>query len=79
MEIKRVLEENNLARNRKKRKFGEDELDNASSPSNLTDDVANSDAADLDFREYAEILIRQAQISQQEDEHEDRLNPPLVP
>ena len=57
MEIKRVLEENNLARNRKKRKFGEDKSDNASSPSNLTDNVADSDATDLDFREYAEITF----------------------
>jgi len=76
MEIKRVLEENGLARNRKKRKFGGDELVEAS-PSTLTDDV-DSDAADLDFRGYAENLIRQAQISRQEDEREDHPIPPPV-
>lgn len=68
-----MLDDNGLARTRKKRKFGED--DNVASPSNLTDDID----PDVDFREYAKNLIRQAQISQQEDTHEDPPAPPPIP
>lgn len=67
-----------LARNRKKRKFGEDESTETAAPlpSSTSDDF---DAADTNFRDYAQNLIQQAQVSQQEDTNDDLSVSPPIP
>jgi hypothetical protein len=73
MEQKRVDGEAGLTRNRKKRKFGEDNTAETNPPNPDSPDSLNPDI--MDFREYANNLIRQARVSQDDDDLLDIINP----
>lgn len=79
MEIKRVQRDNGLARNQKKRKFGDEESTETEQIPSPDDCDTDSTATDMEFRQYAEILIQQAQASQQIDAQEDIPAEPLPP
>lgn len=80
MALKCVDREAGLARNRKKRKFGMDDT----MPSDLlptNPDLPNGmDSDDTEFRQYAENLIREAEISRDDDDlPEDIIPPSTIP
>ncbi|KIJ99353.1 hypothetical protein K443DRAFT_679974 [Laccaria amethystina LaAM-08-1] len=70
MELKRVDREAGLARNHKKRKFSMDDTAPSDPPPSLPNpDLLNStDSNDTEFHQYVENLIREAEISRNDDE-----------
>lgn len=74
MQIKREDRELGLARNRKKRKF--EEIMEEDQPLTLTSTDTSEHVDPTDFQRYAEGLVRQVELSNQEDD--DDIFPPSI-